>query len=565
MNAANGEEHDPATSTTLAAACAVALVSFLPFARGVFAGHAFFFRDLSAQFFPLRQLVVEGLRQGELRFWNPYTHEGVPLTLLPLGYPLDLLQVLWPDDAGLSRLLALHVPLAALSFLALGRGLRLSLAASAGGALAYALGGFCLSTLNLYVYLQAMAWAPLIVLGLAKAATGAWRHVALAGVVLAVGLSTTGIEVVLQAIAFGMVLGWPTSWSGIRRQATAVLLGTALAAAVLVPTAAQVGGSTREAGLHDRCRPGPFGSSRHLLAGDRARSLRRSRQPARTLLGPELLPSRLPLHPQPVPRRDRSRPGGHGPRRAQPAGPATRRPGRAGDHRMPGALGRLRAAAGQRADAAQAALSDESLLHGPRRRFPARRPGPPGPRRESPALLGTPRWTDGAGRRAADGGRPGRGHPAGHAATGPRRVLPARLLVARAPARGLMGRDGYRGRDAAGRVRGSLGAAGPRASAGPRPCRAGRGGPARRGPVAGGGRAQRDGVPGVLRAVTAGGQPRPRGSQRRRPVVHLRPVGEPRLFSRATNGRRATRSGPFGCCGKPSRRSSTWGRGSARP
>ena len=42
----------------------------------------------------------------------------------------------------------------------------------------YSLGGFCLSTVNLYIYLAAMAWAPLVVLGLVQAVRGEGRRIA---------------------------------------------------------------------------------------------------------------------------------------------------------------------------------------------------------------------------------------------------------------------------------------------------------------------------------------------------------------------------------------------------
>ena len=54
-------------------------------------------------------------------------HEGEPLALPPISYPLDLLQLLRPDEVGISFVLALHVPLAALWMMALARkGLGLS-------------------------------------------------------------------------------------------------------------------------------------------------------------------------------------------------------------------------------------------------------------------------------------------------------------------------------------------------------------------------------------------------------------------------------------------------------
>src|SRR6266446_285016 len=97
-------------------------------------------------------IAAEGLRAGQLRFWDPYVHEGVPLVYPPVGYPIDLLQALWPGPSAVSLLLALHVPLAAAAFVLLARRLGLSPLAAVGGALVYALGGFLLSTVNLYVY-----------------------------------------------------------------------------------------------------------------------------------------------------------------------------------------------------------------------------------------------------------------------------------------------------------------------------------------------------------------------------------------------------------------------------
>ena len=70
------------------------LRDFLPFLRGAFSGQAFFFRDLSRQFFPLRRFALEGLRTGR-RLLEPLLNEGVPLSLPALSYPLDLLHLLF--------------------------------------------------------------------------------------------------------------------------------------------------------------------------------------------------------------------------------------------------------------------------------------------------------------------------------------------------------------------------------------------------------------------------------------------------------------------------------------
>ena len=231
----------------------VALVAFLPFLRGTLAGACFYFRDLSLYFFPLRRLALERLRAGELALWNPYVHEGVPLSLPALGYLPDLLGALSPGEPFLTLLLSLHVPLGAVFFLVLAQGLGLRREAACGGALVYALGGFFLSTLNLYVYVQAAAWAPLVVLTLVRVLRGDLgpRPVAAAALSLAVALTTTGVEIVGQAVVAGLVLGM-----GVRRPGAAVArlgaglaLGVALAAPVLVLVAGQVEGSARGHGF----------------------------------------------------------------------------------------------------------------------------------------------------------------------------------------------------------------------------------------------------------------------------------------------------------------------------
>lgn len=227
------------------------LVAFLPFMRGALGGQSFYFRDLSRHFFPLRRFIDEGLRQGELRYWNPYLHEGTPVWFPPLSYPIDMLQALLPNEAGLSLLLALHVPLAAIAFFALARALGRSAAGAAGGGLVYALGGFALSTLNLYFHLQALAWAPLVIWGLLIAARGAHRQVALAALLTALAISTTSAEIVIQTVLIGLVLAAPRPWqlrSWIKMGASLALAG-GVSSVILVHVSGQVAQSERAAGL----------------------------------------------------------------------------------------------------------------------------------------------------------------------------------------------------------------------------------------------------------------------------------------------------------------------------
>jgi Bacterial membrane protein YfhO len=217
-------------------ATAVATLSFLPFLAGVVLGRCFYYRDLVRQFFPLRRFAVERLLGGEVPLWNPYVREGEPVALpLAISYPVDLLQLLLPDERGFSLLLALHVPGAALSFMLLARYLGIGPLAAAGAALVYSLGGFALSCLNLYVYLPAVAWAPLVVVGLLRAAEGGRRRAAQGALLTAIAISTLGVEIVLQALVVGVVLAWRAREPArVGRVAATLALACGLAAPLLL-------------------------------------------------------------------------------------------------------------------------------------------------------------------------------------------------------------------------------------------------------------------------------------------------------------------------------------------
>jgi len=211
-----------------------ALVATLPFIPGIVRGGTLYFRDLGGQFLPLRAFAVEGLRNGELRYWNPYSYEGSPLPVPPLSYPLDLVHALLPDLWGISLTLALHMPAAAAAFTWLGRRLGLAPVAACAGGIAYALGGFALSTVNLDVYVKALAWSPLLIAAILECAgSGSRRAIAAVAAVGGVAVSTMGVEVVGQALLIGLVLA---SARLTTRGAIGIGLGLLLAAGLSAPT-----------------------------------------------------------------------------------------------------------------------------------------------------------------------------------------------------------------------------------------------------------------------------------------------------------------------------------------
>ena len=98
--------------------------------------------------------------------------------------------------------------------------------------------------------MQALAWAPLVVLALLRAAQGGRREVAWAAAATAVLVSTTALEFALQACAVGAVLALPSaSRRGAARVACALLLSIGLASFVIAPLSALVAGSARGAGF----------------------------------------------------------------------------------------------------------------------------------------------------------------------------------------------------------------------------------------------------------------------------------------------------------------------------
>jgi len=222
-----------------------ALVPVLP---ALLRGESFYFRDLARYYLPLRQFMVEGLRQGELRYWNPLVFEGLAEVFPPLSYPLDLLQVLLGTETGFTLLLALHLPLAALGFFVFARVLQIPPEAAAGGAVVYAAGGFALSTLSLYDT-PALAWSMLAAAALLKAASG-YRAVVVAALATAILLSTGRVEMAAQGLLLAVVLARPGGnarpW---RRLLGGAALGALLAAPTLLVMQASLSASRRGQGL----------------------------------------------------------------------------------------------------------------------------------------------------------------------------------------------------------------------------------------------------------------------------------------------------------------------------
>ncbi len=175
---------------------------------------------------------------------------------------MDLLHALWPSPVFVSWLLTLHLPLAALGAYWLARELGASRVGGFAAGTVFALGGFALSCLNLYVFLQALALAPFVVGLLRRASVEGGRTTVLAAAVLAVATSTLAVEFVVQAVVLGVALGLVEArLRALPRLGLAVTLGVGLAAVPvalllgLLPETARGAGFDREVALGNALHP----------------------------------------------------------------------------------------------------------------------------------------------------------------------------------------------------------------------------------------------------------------------------------------------------------------------
>jgi hypothetical protein len=147
-----------------AAALAVVIaVVTLFFSDVLFFGRAFYFRDVTRFYYPLKKVTRDIILSGEFPSWNPYLSEGQPLAANPefaVFYPPNWLLLL-PDYELAFRLhILLHYYLAAIGMYVFLRSWRLRIESATFGAFAFAFGGLLLSLSCLLPYLLCLAWLP---------------------------------------------------------------------------------------------------------------------------------------------------------------------------------------------------------------------------------------------------------------------------------------------------------------------------------------------------------------------------------------------------------------------
>ena len=131
----------------------------------------FLITDPVRQQFPWRQLAVDLIRQGELPFWNPYTHAGTPLLAnfqSAVFYPLNLLYFFLDFYPTWVLQIVLQSLLGGIFLYFYLRQLKLKKTACLLGTLSFSFSGFFIAWLEWGTVLQAGLWLPLILLSIEK-------------------------------------------------------------------------------------------------------------------------------------------------------------------------------------------------------------------------------------------------------------------------------------------------------------------------------------------------------------------------------------------------------------
>ena len=224
----------------------LAIAAFVLFGPVLFSDRTLFGRDITPFFYPMKHVLVESVRSGEIPWWNPGVVNGEPFfaSLQPgLFYPGSVLLYLLPLSVSFDWLQALHYPLAGAGLFLLLRRWGHSAGAAWIGAAALMLGGYLVSLANFPNNLQTVAWVPWLFWGWDRVLAGpSRRRIAAFAALSAIAFLGGEPQVLAVSLAWLFLhgaLGIEGRSTGLVRQSTgfAIAGGLALAAVAvqLVP------------------------------------------------------------------------------------------------------------------------------------------------------------------------------------------------------------------------------------------------------------------------------------------------------------------------------------------
>ena len=221
----------------MAIAIIVTVVTLI-FSDVLFFGRAFYFRDVTRFYYPMKKVTRDIILSGEFPSWNPALSEGQPLAANPefaVFYPPNWLLLL-PDYEFAFRLhVLLHYYLAAIGVYVFLRSRELRLESAMFGAFAYTFGGLLLSLTCLIPYLFCLAWLPWI-------AFFSRRNAAVASICLAMIFLGGEPVTIAQCLLMLAIFVW---WFMPRRAVLIVAGALAIAIVQIVPAADHLRDSVR--------------------------------------------------------------------------------------------------------------------------------------------------------------------------------------------------------------------------------------------------------------------------------------------------------------------------------
>ncbi len=244
---------------------ALSVLTCLLFAPALSAGAVFYFRDISQNHHPFRQLASSMIGQGEPPLWNPYRGAGQPLLANPNAlvlHPTTVLFIGLPFEIAFKMSIILQVLLAATGTWLVLRDIGYSRTGAILGAAVFGFSGYIVSLGNLLNLLDTAAFMPLTIWLAGRALTrGFAPWGSLAAISLAVQVMAGEPAILLCTIAAMVALHWSRGGAGdgggarLLAARFAVLIGIALLALALamvaiIPAAELLARSERGSGFN---------------------------------------------------------------------------------------------------------------------------------------------------------------------------------------------------------------------------------------------------------------------------------------------------------------------------
>src|SRR3954451_11763023 len=226
--------------------------------RALFLGETFTARDLAAYYRPAKAVVAPLIRAWHgVPLWNPLFASGQPFAGNPeheLFHPLTALLLIFPFEWVFRSFVLLPLVVATGSMYVFARGLGRSRAASLFGGIAWGFGGYLLSTTNLLPILFAACVLPLLTLFAVRIVVGG-RPIDVVGMAVVFGAMCLGGEpstlLGTRPIVAAAITARRARFSLPGRHLAvvgALVLGTALGAATLLPGAHHAARTVRARG-----------------------------------------------------------------------------------------------------------------------------------------------------------------------------------------------------------------------------------------------------------------------------------------------------------------------------